>query len=299
MKRARIKQIDVFTSTPFAGGPAYVLTEAAKLDEAEMSKIANEIGQKTAFVQKPSLDKAQFKLRFFTAKGEIGFAAHLTIAALHALAEEAKIFLSEPSTKIVLEANSEDLRAEVYCQSGQDKKITIELPKPNFLQDVDAQVVADVLKIAPDQLDKTPPQAVEVGATHLIVPVKNLEIVQKLKPDYFALAELNQELGAISTHVYTLDAISPIAMVHGRNFAPAIGAAEIVASGTASAALGAYLVNKEVIRGNSPITFIAEQGHSLNRPCEITVEVYFKQTSVNLLKVSGQAVTIMEGEILS
>jgi trans-2,3-dihydro-3-hydroxyanthranilate isomerase len=136
-----------------------------------------------------------------------------------------------------------------------------------------------------------------VGSPHLIVQLKNINMVKDLKPDLLALSDLNQEIGAVSTHIYALDAISPLAMAHTRTFAPAIGIPEIVASGTVSGALGAYLVNKEIIRGNSPITFIAEQGHSLNKPCEITVVVYFKRTSVNLLKVTGEATTVMEGEI--
>jgi len=298
LKRARIKQIDVFTSTPFAGSPTYVLTEADKLTEAEMNKIAKEVRSKTAFVQKASQNQAQFKLRFFTPKGEINLAAHSAIAAFHALAEEAKFFLAEPITKISQEINSGILALEIHCKSGQADRITINLPEPAFLETADSQTVSEILGINPDEMEKAQPQVVDVGAAHLIVPVKSLATVQNLKPDLYALSELNERLGAISTHVIALDAISPIAMAHTRNFAPALEISEIAGSGTASGALGAYLVSSELIRGNSPITFIAEQGHSVDRPCEILVEVYFRQTKVNQIKVSGQAVTVMEGEIV-
>lgn len=297
MKRARIKQIDAFTSVPFAGNPTQVLTEADKLNEDEMKKIALENAFETAFVQKPSQNKAHFKLRFFAPTGELNFAGHLTIAAFHALAEEAKFFLSEPVTKIVQETKSGKLDVEIYSQRGQIQKIMTQLPKPVFLETEDSEEISQVLRISPDEMGKTPPQVVEVGSAHLIVPVKNRQIIQNLKPDLYALSEINQNLGAVSTHVYALDTISPIAMVHARNFAPAIGIHEAAASGAASGALGAYLISSEVIRGNSPITFIAEQGYSLNRPSEIIIEVHFKETDVTLIKVGGQAVTIMEGEI--
>jgi trans-2,3-dihydro-3-hydroxyanthranilate isomerase len=113
LERARIKLIDVFASKPFAGSPAYVLTEAQRLNDEGMQKIAKELAFKTVFVQESTEEKAQHKLRFFTAQSEIGFAAHCMIAALHALAEEAKFFLSEPATRIAVETNSGVLNAEI------------------------------------------------------------------------------------------------------------------------------------------------------------------------------------------
>jgi len=297
LKRARIKQIDAFTSVPFGGNPAQVLTEAARLSEDEMKKIAGESGFETAFVQKASQNKSPFKIRFFAPMGELKFAGHLTIAAFHALSEEAKFFLSEPLTKMTQETKAGHLNVEIHSARGQIQKIMIELPKPAFLEKADPEEIARVLEIESDEMDKTPPQVVEVGSAHLMVPVKNRRIIENLKPDLYALSEINQRMGAVSTHVFAPDAVSPIAMVHGRNFAPAIGIHESAASGAANGALGAFLINSRMIRGNSPITFIAEQGHSLGRPCEINVEVHFKETDVTLVRIGGQAVTIMEGEV--
>lgn len=297
MKRARIKQIDAFTAVPFAGSPAHVLTEADKLSEDDMSQIARESAFETVFIQKTAQDAAQFKMRFFTPKGEINFGGRLAIAAFHALAEEAKFFLSEPVTRTSQETKSGKLSVEIYSQRSQIQKIVIELPPAVPQETAGLQEVSDALRIDPGEIEKTPPQVVEAGSAHLIVPIKNRKMVENLRPDLYALSDLNQRLRAISTHVFTLDAISPIAMVHSRNFAPAIGIPEVAASGTATGALAAYLISNEVIRGNSPITFIAEQGHSLSRPSEITVEIHFTRTVVNTIKVSGQAVTIMEGEI--
>ncbi len=298
MERARIKLIDVFTSKPFTGSPAYVLTEADRLDDQTMQRIARELNFKAVFVQKSTDEKAQYRLRFFTTQGEIGFAAHCMIAALHALSEEAKFFLSEPVTKIMVQTSSGVLSTEILCQGGQDQKITLEFPRADFGEEPNPDEIAQALKINADELAHAPPQVVDVGSAHLMVQLKNIDAVKNLKPDLLALAGLNTELGAVSTHVYCMDALSPLAMVHTRTFAPAIGASELVASGTVSGALGAYLVSREIIRGNSPITFIAEQGHSVGRPCEITVVVYFKRTSVDSLGVSGEAATVMEGEII-
>ena len=59
----KIKQVDAFTSKPFTGNPAGVLTEAASLSDDQMLAIANEMNlSETAFVL-PS-DKADFRNYF-------------------------------------------------------------------------------------------------------------------------------------------------------------------------------------------------------------------------------------------
>ncbi len=89
MQTIKIKQVDAFTSKPFTGNPAGVLTEAASLSDDQMLAIANEMNlSETAFVL-PS-DKADFRIRWFTTEREVLFCGHATVAAVHALAEEAK-----------------------------------------------------------------------------------------------------------------------------------------------------------------------------------------------------------------
>ncbi len=300
MKRVRIKQVDVFTSTPLAGNAAGVVTEADDLTDEEMQKIAREMNlSKTAFVLRPT-EKADFRVRFFTPERELDLAGHPTIAAFHTLAEEARIFLREPTTTVFQQTKAGILPVEFQIKKGEVKKIMMTQVKPAFrpfegpLEKLAGALGADV-----DEIKKTnlPLEIVSTGLPQLMVPAENLSAVQKMSPDFFALKRFNEEAGVVSTHVFTLQTLSPMAMVHTRNFSPAVGIFEDPATGTANGALGAYLIKNRAIRGNSPVTIISEQGYEINRPSEILVEVHFVGDRVEVVRVGGQAVTVMEGEM--
>lgn len=300
MKRIRIKQVDVFTSTPLAGNAAGVITEADDLTDEEMQKIAREMNlSETAFVLRPT-EKADFRVRFFTPERELGLAGHPTIAAFHALAEEARIFLREPVTTVFQQTKAGVLPVEFHIKKGRAKKIMMTQVKPTFRPFKDPlEKLAGVLGVDVDEVKGTnlPVEIVSTGLPQLMVPVGSLSAVQEMRPDFSALRRFNEEAGVVSTHVFALQTLSPIAMVHTRNFSPAVGIFEDPATGTANGALGAYLIKNRVIRGNSPVTIISEQGYEINRPSEVLVEVHFAGDRVETVKVGGQAVTVMEGEM--
>ncbi len=59
--------------------------------------------------------------------------------------------------------------------------------------------------------------------------------------------------------------------------------------------MAAYLWHHNLI--DQP-TFIAEQGHWMNRPGYATVEVVGPRDAIETVKVGGSAVTVMRGELL-
>lgn len=302
MRRVKFKHVDAFTSQPFSGNPAGVITEAEGLTDEVMQQIAAEINlSETAFVFKPSTEEANFKVRFFTPLKEVALAGHPTIAAFHALAEEGAIFLSEPMTKAIQETGAGLLPVEFHLERGRVKKIMSQQPKPTFEPyNKPLSELASALGIEESDISETdlPVEIVSTGLPDLIVPVKQLSAVEQIKPNFYDLTVLSQEAGVVSIHVFTFETITPVAMVHTRDFAPAVGIMEDPATGTANGALGAYLVKNTAVRGNSPITIVAEQGYILGRPSEVIVEVHFSGDEVKLIKVGGGAVTVMEGEII-
>ncbi|MEW6189217.1 MAG: PhzF family phenazine biosynthesis isomerase [Actinomycetota bacterium] len=299
MKRVRIKQVDTFTSVPFAGNPIAVVTEGDELTEDEMVKIAREMDLQTAFILKPTERKADFKVRFYTPRTEVNLLSHASIAAVHTLVEEARFFPKGPVMNIAQQTKAGILPVEIHCRGAEIRKIMITQVKPVFAPFKGSlQRLADVLGINTSEITGAgfPVEIVSTSLPKLMVPLKHLSALQEMKPDFNSLAQLDEDIGAC-THVFTLETISPIAVVHTRSFAPKLGILEEVASGIANGALGAYLVKNKIIRGNSPLTLIAEQGHVLNRPSEIIIELHFTDTEVHLIKVGGKAVTVFEGEI--
>ncbi|HPO57978.1 MAG TPA: PhzF family phenazine biosynthesis isomerase, partial [Anaerolineaceae bacterium] len=100
----RFVTLDAFTSTPFAGNPCAVIPEAAGLTDDEMQKIARETNApETAFIF-PS-EQADFRVRYYTPRSEIPFAGHPTIATVFLLAQEGRVPLVEPVTRLTVEFN--------------------------------------------------------------------------------------------------------------------------------------------------------------------------------------------------
>ena len=301
MKRVPFKVVDVFTPVSFAGNPAGVVWEDRDLSAEEMQNIAKEVNlSETAFLVKPEGD-ANVGVRFFTPEQELELAGHPTIALFHVLAEEGKFFLREPVTVVTQETKAGVLPVELHVSQGKVKKIIMSQLKPSYAPFEESwQDLAETLGADPHQIVATdlPVEIVSTGLSHLIVPIKNLEDLESLRPDSERLAALNRNWGVDTTHVFTQQTKSPLSMVHTRDFGPAVGIREDPATGTANGALGAYLIKNKIIRGNSPLTIISEQGYTMGRPSEITIEIHFEDSLVNLVKVGGKAVTVLEGEII-
>ena len=92
MRRIAIKQVDAFTTQPFTGNPAAVVTQAAGFTAAEMQAIAREMNvSETVFVLPATDPEADLQIRWFTPTTEVALCGHATIACFQALAEEGRL----------------------------------------------------------------------------------------------------------------------------------------------------------------------------------------------------------------
>jgi trans-2,3-dihydro-3-hydroxyanthranilate isomerase len=73
------------------------------------------------------------------------------------------------------------------------------------------------------------------------------------------------------------------------------------ATGSMAGALGAYLLAKECFpyeREFSTNHFVMEQGFEINRPSLIEVEVDIRDERVKEVRVGGQVVIVLQGELM-
>ena len=77
--------IDAFAEAPFAGNPAGVIVLDGWRDEAELRSIAIEINLPATAFAVPAQGDADYEIRWFSPRGEIGLCGHGTLAAGHAL----------------------------------------------------------------------------------------------------------------------------------------------------------------------------------------------------------------------
>jgi PhzF family phenazine biosynthesis protein len=81
-------QVDVFTSTPYAGNPVAVVLDGQGLQTEEMQRFAHWTNvSETTFVLPPSVAGADYRARIFTPVSELPFAGHPTLGTCHAWLE--------------------------------------------------------------------------------------------------------------------------------------------------------------------------------------------------------------------
>jgi trans-2,3-dihydro-3-hydroxyanthranilate isomerase len=80
-------------------------------------------------------------------------------------------------------------------------------------------------------------------------------------------------------------------------FAPAIGILEDPATGSASGAMGAYLVHNGLVDVGPLTEIILEQGYEIERPSRILVQVESENDIIQNVKVGGQVVMVVEGTL--
>jgi len=97
-----------------------------------------------------------------------------------------------------------------------------------------------------------------------------------------------------SPHLFCLQGITPEARTFARHFSVPPDLPEDPFTGSATGGMAAYLWRYQLI--DVP-RFTAQQGHWMNRPGEAQVEIIGSPHDIQAVKVGGQAVAVMRGEL--
>jgi len=131
----------------------------------------------------------------------------------------------------------------------------------------------------------------------IIVPVRTLTAVKSIVPNTSAINDLCAKHGANGLMVFTTITVEALSSVHTSMFASPIGVVEDPATGSASGALGAYLVQHGAVEVRPVTEITAEQGYEIDRPSRIFIEVESEDDAIQTVKVGGQAVMLIEGTL--
>lgn len=296
---------DAFAEEPFGGNPVAVIPDATDLTEREFQQIAREMNlSETVFVVPPTDPAAIVKLRIFTPTQEIPFAGHPVIGTFFVLSALQKFPLTQPVTRYVFECNIGLFPVELHVANGQVDNVIMTQPKPQFLGT--AESIQDLYEVSRALgMNKTaiaethlPIEVVSTGLPVVIVPVRTLTAVKSIQADPAGITEVCDKLGANGIMVFTPVTVEEWADVHTRMFAAPIGIWEDPATGSASGALGAYLVKNGVVDVGPTTEVFMEQGYEIDRPSRITVQVFSDDDAIQEIKVGGQAVMVAEGKLL-
>lgn len=291
----RVFQVDAFTQKLFAGNPAGVVLEADDLSDTEMQQIAREVGRgDTAFALTPSSPEHDLRMRFFTPKCEVPFVGHATLAAHYVRAT-----LSGPSTKPLRQQSGTGLITVDARETKGAIEIGMRLPAPKAVRALESQELDSLLDaLGVSHVDIDPRIPVEIYATRnarLLLGLRHIQSLETLKPNLDALARLTPHLGADGYFVFALNEDREHARCESRMFCPAIGVPEDAVSGNAHSMLGTLLVRHGLLKGSGGIARLhGNQGRSVGRPGEVTVEVELRGSEPHSVRISGTAVIVFQ-----
>jgi trans-2,3-dihydro-3-hydroxyanthranilate isomerase len=298
-------QTDVFTSEPFGGNPLAVFPDPGELTEREFQQIAREMNlSETVFVLPPTDTRAVAKIRIFTPSQEIPFAGHPILGTFYVLGTLKRLPLQEPVTKVFYECHLGVFPLELIVLKGQIEQVMMSHPSPEFLEVVSQMEtlfeLAKALGVQKAQIVDSPfpVEIVSTGLPVLIVPIRTLTAIKSMEVNHSAVREICARLGTNGIMVYTTMTLEESATVHTRMFADPIGVPEDPATGSASGALGAYLVKNGVVEVGPTTEVVIEQGYEIDRPSRILVQVFSDDDIIQEIKVGGQVVMVAEGKMM-
>lgn len=257
-------QVDAFTNQPFAGNPAAVCVLESSRPDEWLLNVAQEMNlSETAFLL-PQDDG--YNLRWFTPSVEVPLCGHATLASAHVLWTEGHL--------------SPDTPARFYTKSG----LLIAKLQGDWIQ-LDFPVIHSQTVEAPAELNQAlgvPFKSVYQNYLGYLIEVESAEVVREMQPNFQLLKNIAPGNAIVTSQGETdFDFVS-------RFFAPALGIDEDPVTGAAHCCLAPFW--REKLGKDEFFAFQASKRGGV-------VKVNYDGNERVFL--SGQAVTVMRGELIT
>jgi PhzF family phenazine biosynthesis protein len=270
-----LRQVDVFTETPYLGNPVAVVLDATGLSTDEMQRFAHWMNlSETTFVLPPSDSAADYRVRIFTPVAELPFAGHPTLGTCHAWLEQGGV--PQQADVIVQECAAGLVRVR-----RSDAGLALAAPPLIRSGPVDEELVdriAAVLGIERGAIVDT--QWVDNGPGWVGALLGSAEQVLALRP-----TGLDFDLGLVGPYPEG----APYAF-ELRAFFPKDGAVvEDPVTGSLNASVAEWLLRT----GRATAPYVASQGTALGRAGRVEIT----RDSEGTIWVGGGTVTCVTGEV--
>lgn len=290
--RLAMAQWDVFTSKSLEGNSLAVFFDGSGLGDAQMQAIAREMNlSETTFVlpREQAVEAERgVRVRIFTVQEELPFAGHPTLGTAFALRGTSK------ATQIVLELNvgKVPVRFEASAAGEPDFGEMTQVD-PTFGPRHDAGAIARVTGLQVTDLDSSVPiETVSTGLPYTIVALRSLNTIQKLRLDLSRADEYLAQSGGKFFYFVCRETIASDARLHARML---FYNGEDPATGSAAGCAAAWMAAHSVAQPGERV--LIEQGVEIGRPSRIFVSASRSDNRIVNVRVGGQAVEIMRGEV--
>ncbi|MDK9872020.1 MAG: PhzF family phenazine biosynthesis protein [Staphylococcus equorum] len=292
MKSIKVYHYDAFSKKPNKGNPAGVVINGDTLTETEMQDVAFKVGfNETAFPI--ASDKADFRIRYFSPKQEMELCGHATMATIYALKTNGWL---ENKTELTIETNVGVLSIRITTNDQNEILITMKQALPQFEKFEGSRYdLAKAIGIEEvDFDDELPIMYGSTGAWTLLIPIKSLDIFNKMEPNNKVFSSILNEIPNASIHPFCLESYHEEADMHGRHFSSTFsGTIEDPVTGTASGVMGAYFAKYIKKEAHTSMKLIVEQGQEMKKDGQMIVNV----AENNEIEITGNAVYVGEIDI--
>jgi trans-2,3-dihydro-3-hydroxyanthranilate isomerase len=301
MQKIKFYIVDVFARNKYEGNQLAVFVDLENLiSDSLMQAIAREINfSETSFIKKDKGNQ-RFVVRIFTPEHEVPFAGHPSIGTSYVIS---KFLLKEPKSKLILELVHSDIEISVLQPDNIDEStLFMTQAQPEFRNTFSHAEISSELGIDINYLDTSlPVQEISTGLPYIIIPLKNLEAIEKLNLSYssfqkFLETRKKYKTNSATGHSTSLFFFTKETYEKGNNFNSRMlllennKLSEDAATGSANGCFLAYLlkyVDKKIIA-------TVEQGFQMNRKSYL----YLEGEVVNdkyLIQVGGKTKLVSEG----
>jgi trans-2,3-dihydro-3-hydroxyanthranilate isomerase len=286
--RLKFVHVDVFTSVPLEGNSLAVFPDARGLTDDHMQAVAREMNlSETTFIL-PGNDGAAkgVRTRIFTVQEELPFAGHPTLGTAFVLRGSTK------AEEVALELNVGKVVVRFEEKPGDAVfgEMTQKDPQLGAIHDRETVARAAGLKVA-DLDPSLPIQTVSTGLQFTIVPLRG-DAMSALNVNVKTSAEYLEKSGGKFFYFVTRETANPGVRLHARMF---FYNGEDPATGSAAGCTAAWMVAHSVAQPDERV--LIEQGIEMKRPSRIFVRAGRTDDRVVNVRVGGNAVEILRGEI--
>jgi PhzF family phenazine biosynthesis protein len=285
MTKRDFLQLDVFASARGCGNPLAVVFDADGLDAAAMQAIAAWLNlSETTFVLPPTQSGADYRLRIFTPRQELPFAGHPSVGTAHAVLERGLV--SSRDGRLVQEcaAGLLPLRVEGV---GSQRRLHVRAPRAAERAGDPAAVLASLRGV---QLGQVRPALVDNGPRWWCIELVDEAAVRALAPDLETMARASVASGAVGVAVFARCRDRPFELVV-RAFVPADGIPEDPVTGSANAAIAAWLNENDALPA---LRYLSSQGREVGRDGIVECAV----DPDGEVWIGGQTQTVITGALL-
>jgi len=291
LRRFPFVQLDVFTSHPFEGNSLAVVLDGSGLSDAEMQALAREMNlSETTFILPGELSAERergVRVRIFTVQEELPFAGHPSLGTAFQLRG------SSDAHEIVLDLNAGRVPVRFEEEAGQPVFGEMTQVNPKFGERHDREAVVRASGLRDGDIDPSLPiETISTGLPFTVVPIRGLEIMRTLRADLRNSAEYLQRSGGKFFYFVSRETVDPAARLHARMM---FYNGEDPATGSAAGCAAAWMVAHGVAQPEERV--LIEQGVEMKRPSRIFVRASREDDRVVNVRVGGNVVEVIRGEI--